>query len=307
MSIDSPLTMSREDLPAELQHSLDRAPDALYYRQVELIQATMTDQEREVDDEFRANEYLYWKMLNGVIGTLTEHDDLERWKEHCENAEKNNPFSTKEGLESQRENFMRDLRATREERQLADIEQRKKKLFALDPTNIFLRAQQQEEEKAHDADELNPNVVIYRVPDWEEGDDDLDEEEEGSDTAATDSQQSLDNQAVHTPPPPPRPGNAQLPPQPTNAGIGMTHMKYAPLVPSKLRHVEEMSPLHNKENEAPSLRRDFENVFGPHMEDNKLMPGSFVEPYYYGEEDPVKDLEDAYAGKMGGMPMGMEF
>jgi hypothetical protein len=316
MSIDSPPTMLSEDLPAELRHPLDRGPDDLYYRQVELIQACMTDAERKCDDADRAKDFGLWKLLNKVHGNVTEFEDLREWEHYCAGVRGRSYWGTnglgEKGLESQKEGFMMKKKAEREKVQLQDIENRKKELFALDPTNIFLRAQQQEEAQEIDPDEFN-HEGHFEVPDYVVDDED---DEEGSDTAAKDPQQSVDDQAANTPPPPPRPGNAQLPQQSASAGIGMSYLKHVPPVPSKLRHVQEMSPLQikekeqarresggvqDKENNPPgTLKQQFMDFIEPYMDENGV-PGGWVEEYDYGVEDVVRDLEEAYAMGMDGM------
>jgi len=320
MNIDSPTAVLSQDLPAELQHPLDRAPDALYLRIVELVQALMTDEERLEDENMRVRDFNCWKIVNAVYGRMTVEEDLEIWESHCTSVRKVwGANGTEAGLQSQKEGFLREQRAEREARQIEDIERRKKRLFARDPNNVFLKAQQQEEAQIVDHEEVNVSGT-FRVPDTIFDDDDDDEEEDESNTAATNTQQSVDDQAANTPPPPPRPGNAQLPQQ--GAGVyGLSnYLKHVPTVPSKLRHVEKMSPLQikekerrestgvqDKENKPPGpLEQSFRNWAAPYMKDGVPVPGGWQEEYDYGEEDIEMDLKEAYEEMQQQMQQGMQ-
>jgi hypothetical protein len=98
----------------------------------------------------------------------------------------------------------------------------------------------------------------------------------------------------------------------------MSYLKHVPPVPSKLRHVQEMSPLQikekekarresggvqDKENKAPgTLKQQFMDFIEPYMDENGV-PGGWQEEYDYGVEDVERDLAAAYDGLMGGMDM----
>ena len=269
MDLDSPSILGHP-LPAELAHPFDRGHNALYFRQLELIQAGMTEEERKQDNEFMKLDWVYWKLIHLYYSTMKEEEDEEAWAYEYARL-KREPWATEDGIASKKPAYMAKEKSRREKLQLADIERRKEKLGEKDPYNIFLKAKQLEEAKEQEARDLDAakNKVVEDEDDYEDQDEDdfapkgkvkgkyvldydlfsdsdSDEEQEGEEEPATTAEQTVNNAAA-TPPPPPRPSNAQLPP----AGIGMAaFQKYKPAVPSKLRHVEEMSPLQIEKEKA---------------------------------------------------------
>jgi hypothetical protein len=327
MSLDTSVLLSC-DLPAELAHPLSRAYGSLFTRQVELFQAEMNEDERKLDNQFMEEDYPNWKLSHLFYGPMKEEEDEDAWKIQAEFLRKN-PFATEDSIASQKNGFIRSTKEKRELYQLQDIERRKEKLGEKDPYNIFLKAKQlaeakeQEEqaaivrlarenaakEEVVEQDEGENPTGRFQVPYYESDSDDDEEEEEES---ATTAEQTVDDQASNTPPPPPRPSNAQLPQPTAGVGIGMaSFQKYKPAVPSKLRHVEEMSPLQiekakresmGKENQAPGysvpdLRLVFQEATEKFLE--RKAAGGVIE--YVGEDDPEEIRKQFIENGMGYM------